>query len=83
MLEVRNASIREQVHRPTAGIRHKVSAYGGTFVMSLTLNSQNKREAQGQHVPTLNLLSRHRSDAQVALQQSLILQSDNEKLTKV
>ena len=38
--------------------------------------------AQGQFTLSLNLLSRHHPDAQVALQQSLILQDDIYKLMK-
>jgi hypothetical protein len=58
------------------------AAFGGTFLLSLSLESQNKIKAQRRLMLSLNLLSRHHPDAQVALQQSPILQDDIYKLIK-
>jgi len=58
------------------------AAFGGTFLLSLSLKSQNKIKAQGRLTLSLNLLSRHHPDARVALQQSPILQNDIYKLIK-
>ena len=58
------------------------AAFGGTILLSLSLRGQNKIKAQGQLMLALSLLSRHRTDARVALQQSPILQGDIYKLIK-
>ena len=52
---------------------HKEPAFGGTVLLSLSLNSQNKIKVQRRLMLSLNLLSRHHPDARVALQQSPIL----------
>ncbi len=58
------------------------AAFGGTFLLSLSLESQNKIKVQRRLTLSLNLLSRHQPDARVALQQSPILQDDIYKLIK-
>ena len=57
------------------------AAFGGTVLLSLSLTSQNKGGPEPATL-VLSLLSRHHPDAQVALQQSLILQGDIYKLMK-
>ena len=51
--------------------------------MSFTLMGQNRNEkSSGGHKTCGSFLSRHRPDAQVALQQSPILQSDMDRITE-
>jgi hypothetical protein len=57
------------------------SASGGTVVLSLSLISQNRyTENSDGIISHRSHLSRHRPDAQAALQQSLILQDNIYKL---
>jgi hypothetical protein len=52
--------------------------------MSFSLMSQNRnRKSSSSDKPCGSFLSRHRPDAQVALQQSLILQSDMDKVIQM
>ena len=82
VLEFSNEPICYQVRRSYAAVIKKEPAFGGTVLLSLSLGSQNKIKAQRQLTLSLNLLSRHHPDAQVALQQSPILQDDIYRLIK-
>jgi hypothetical protein len=64
-------------------VTKKGTAFGGTVLMSFTLMGQNRNEkSSGGHKTCGSFLSRHRPDAQVALQQSPILQSDMDRITE-
>jgi hypothetical protein len=82
VLEFGDEPVRYQVWRSCSSVRNKEAAFGGTFLLSLSLKSQNKIKAQGQLTLALSHLSRHHPDAQVALQQSPILRGDIYKLMK-
>jgi hypothetical protein len=55
---------------------------GGSDLLSLPQRSQNRKSSDNDY-GCGSFLFRHRSDAQVALQQSLILQNDIDKIIEV
>jgi hypothetical protein len=61
---------------------NKEPAFGGTVLLSFSLMSQNSKSSGNDEIRG-SFLFRHCSDAQAALQQSPILQSDMDKVKEM